>query len=179
LHGGYNQFTANSSWHVMAVNNSYVLAELNWWGVYPPDSSDFYTSGGSTIDKTPALPSPPTQNMSFALSPEEIQFDLSFLSSEVNAETSEKNNLHISYFNWSLKRKLVFARDISLLGYIEECQTICKDIIQTFPDSSLAFFALDILWQSSRNAQAKSNNDLGWFRKYISELSLNKDMNYP
>ncbi len=174
IHGGNNQITSNSSYHIKAINNSYVQAELNWWGYYPPHSSDFYTSGGSTIDYTPALPSPPTFNKSSGDSPEESDYDSEFSSNE-NSFSSESDYMQYYDSKWPLERKLIFARDIFWLGDIKGSQSICKDVMEFYPDSSLAFFALDILWQSSRKAEPGSAYDLESFKKYLLELSSKKE----
>jgi len=59
VHGGHNQFTANTN-HIAASYNCYIQAEQNWWGSNPPQSSKFYITNGSTIDYTPWLVSPPS-----------------------------------------------------------------------------------------------------------------------
>lgn len=174
IHGGNNQVISSTYYHVIAINNSYVQAELNWWGYYPPHSSDFYTSGGSTIDYTPALSSPPDFNKSSGDSPEESDYDSEFPSYE-NSFSSESDYMQYYDSKWPLERKLIFARDIFWLGDIKGSQSICKDVMEFYPDSSLAFFALDILWQSSRNAEPGSAYDLESFKKYLLELSSKKE----
>ena len=157
-----------------AINNSYVQAELNWWGTSPPQSSSFYTASGASIDYTPWLTSPPGGAMLISGTPETDFFENDFSAMENNAGESSG---YMDNFNpkWPLGRQLVFARDIMWLGDIESSQTICKNIIGSFPDSSLSFFALDILWQSSRKAQNGSTYDLGAFKQYVHDLSVTKE----
>jgi len=69
---------------------------------------------------------------------------------------------------------LLFARNIYLLGDIKDSQEICKDVIENYPDSSLAYFALDLLWQSSRDAVPNSELGLGPFNSYIKNIASNK-----
>ncbi len=176
VHGGNNQFSSNTTNQIRALNNSYVQAELNWWGSNPPQSSKFYTSGGASIDYTPWLNSVPGGSMMALGSPETALFENAFNATE-KVWAKKKSINYMEFFNpkWPLDRQLVFARDIMWLGDIVSSQTICKNIIDTFPESSLAFFALDILWQSSRKAVKAGAQDFESFKKYVHGLSVKKD----
>lgn len=61
---------------------------------------------------------------------------------------------------WSLLKKLTYARYMLTLNRDKEAEQICKDVIKDYPDSSLSSFALDILWQSGRkNKQQQEFKD--------------------
>jgi hypothetical protein len=55
--GTCNQIYNNATDNLYAVNNSFIEAEYNWWGAYPP-SGGFYADGTSSLDYTNALTSP-------------------------------------------------------------------------------------------------------------------------
>ena len=57
-YGGYNSICNNTGTELSAYYNCAVTAQLNWWGAYPPNSSEFYPYQ-STIDYTNALPTDP------------------------------------------------------------------------------------------------------------------------
>jgi len=174
IHGGNNQFTSNTTYHITAINNSYVQAELNWWGSSPPQSSKFSATGGSSIDYSPWLTSPPGGGALLASgTPETDIFNAGFSTSENMAVESSG---YMDWYDekWPLERKLVFARDIMWLGDIEGSQSICRDVIDSYPDSSLAFFALDILWQASVRDPKGSSHDFDAFKRYLIDLSTRK-----
>jgi len=57
-YGGYNSICNNTGTELSAYYNCAVTAQLNWWGAYPPNSSEFYPYQ-STIDYTNALQTDP------------------------------------------------------------------------------------------------------------------------
>ena len=173
IHGGFNSFESNST-HISASSGSYVQAEDNWWGSYPPQSIKFYEVGGGDIDYIPALPFEPSLDKMAGCSPEESVFDEQF---SLSKQTGALETDYMQYYNpkWPLKRKLIFARNINWLGDIAGSQSICKDVIENYPDSSLSLFALDILWESSRGAKEGSEYDLFSFSKYLTKISSTKE----
>lgn len=169
--GGHNKITSSSSYHVYANSNCNITAEENWWGSNPPSSSKFYSAYGSSIDYTPWLTSPPSFNMSLSLSLEESIFDESFPNN--NSSNTDFSSVDVmANFNseWPLMRKLLFARSIIYLDHQKDAQKICEDILNMYPDSSLAFFALDIHWEAYR-----TNNDINSFINYLNSLTSKKE----
>ncbi len=58
-HGTCNTISGNSTYNAYASDTSYITAEYNWWGQYPPDPSKFWTdNSGSSVDYTNALSGP-------------------------------------------------------------------------------------------------------------------------
>ncbi|MDP3148364.1 MAG: right-handed parallel beta-helix repeat-containing protein, partial [Ignavibacteria bacterium] len=57
-YGGYNSICNNTGYELSAYYGCTVTAQLNWWGAYPPNSSEFYAYQ-STIDYTNALQTDP------------------------------------------------------------------------------------------------------------------------
>lgn len=53
----YNYIYGNTSYELEGYQPLTIDAEYNWWGVYPPGSSEVYASGGAVIDYMPALSS--------------------------------------------------------------------------------------------------------------------------
>ncbi len=172
--GGYNSFEDNN-YHVWAEMDCDIQAEENWWGSNPPNSSKFYMDE-SDIDYNPWLHSAPSGSSMLAKSGGEAKaFDSSFNQTQSEDTVSTKD--FMSYYDpkWPIEQKLLFARNISHLGDIKNAQAICKDIIETYPDSSLSFFGLDILWESSRDEKAPEGYDLAAFQDYVTKLASNKD----
>jgi parallel beta-helix repeat protein len=173
--GGYNSFVSNN-WHIWTAMDCYVMAEGNWWGCYPPNESEFYVAGDSEIDKTPSLQSAPGGNKMLAKSSGEASaFNSDFNQTHSNNSPVDKD--FMSYYDpkWNIEQKLLFARNISHLGDIKNAQTICKEVMETYPDSSLSHFALDILWESSRDEKATEGYDLLAYNDYVQKLSANKE----
>ena len=75
--------------------------------------------------------------------------------------------------NWSIGRKLKFARSLIYLGKNGFAQQICKEIITESPDSTLSFFALDILSEAARNADEGISLGLNALRVYLANLIQN------
>ncbi|RMG80806.1 MAG: T9SS C-terminal target domain-containing protein [Bacteroidetes bacterium] len=169
IDGGYNSIIGNN-YHIWAETDCYVKAENNWWGASTPSSNKFSSHDGSTIDYVPYLSSKPF-NVNNSNFPEEKEFNA------VLAKTFSSNNDFMSYYNenWPIKQKLLFARDIIYLDGIKEAEDICKEIIENYPDSSLSYFALDILWEASRQENTPEEYDLEAFDNYLKTLSDSKE----
>ncbi len=130
INGGNNQVTSSTFYHIYTNTNCIIIAEKNWWGSNPPQSSKFHQGSGSTIDYTPYLTSPPSDG--FAGGPEEEDFDEAFGNGE--KIISNTDLLIITYNpNWPIGRKLKFARSLIYLGRNGFAQLICKDIITEHP----------------------------------------------
>ncbi|MBD3224448.1 MAG: DUF1565 domain-containing protein [Caldithrix sp.] len=169
-HGGHNQITGDA-YHVWAETDCYVMAQVNYW--YPYTDVRFSAHDGSTINREYPLPSPVFgSRLAGGSSPEESAFDSDFS----NATEEPVTNL-MDYYKpeWPILNKLIFARNLIYLGGNEDAQSICKEVIENNPDSTLSFFALDILWESSRHEQAKPGYDLKAFESYLQELSNKKE----
>ncbi len=174
INGGHNQID-NMYFNIRAELICNIKAEKNWWGTVPPSSSKFFEMDESSIDYTPYLSSQQSQKMALT-NPEEIAYnELQYNFTEDKVKVTPVIFDH----NWSIKRKLGFARSLIHLGKNEFAQKICKDIIREYPDSVLSFFALDILWEGSRHPNAGIQNNLIAFKGYLSEMmqnGLNKEI---
>ena len=182
--GGYNHFDNSNGKHVMAAYlGSTVMAEMNWWGSDPPEASKFVTDPGTSIDYTPYLHSP-VFGGSNGTSGEKVLPGLITVAGSKGSPSGtgllgSADDILIDYDkNWPIKQKLYFARTIIYLGYPDRAQQICKKIIKTYPDSSLSFFALDILWEASRKKKAPTNLNLSAFQSYLSTLAKTKKGEY-
>jgi hypothetical protein len=167
--GGHNQFV-NNNYHIYAIYYCTITAENNWWGCNPPSSSDFYTYT-STIDYTPYLTSGPLLKITGPPEPvsDEDEFDESF-GSFMDSSLTEAEVLESFDTTWPLMRQLQFARNLIALGFPESAAEISNDILQTCPDSSEAWFALDLLWQSGRKYSAQFEQ----YKNTLDSLSLRK-----
>jgi hypothetical protein len=163
---GNNSFVDNETGQVSAVSSSSVLAELNWWGSTSPPSGWF----GGDVDYIPYLTSPPA--MKIQTSPEEVAFDIAF-KDEPGLSNSLEGPSVISFYDkdWNLRKKTRFAHALIYNGEPEGALNICKEIINQHPDSSLTFFALDLMWQASRVINKMKGEGLGDFMKYLDFLS--------
>ena len=176
IQAGHNKIYGNSFAEIQAENNCTILAELNWWGSNPPDANKIRALSGSTIDYTPYL----TSSLSKVIvdrnqSPEELAFNNEFVSYEINSGSSATDSIAGSGFDpsWQIFWKLLYARNLIDVEKYDFAEKICKDIIDEFPDSSLSFYALDLLWKAS---QVK---DKSFFVNYLSSIkskNLVKDL---
>jgi hypothetical protein len=172
VNGGNNQIKNSIYYLGWADYYSNVKAENNWWGSNPPQSSKFHIGTGSSFDYTPYLTSQPAMGLMAGGSPEEEAFDQAFGSDATNVEISAQDTYSDK---WALAQKLDYARSVIYLGDIPFAVKICKEIIETCPDSALAFFALDIFWEASRHEKAEAGYDLKSFQSYLEELILKKE----
>jgi hypothetical protein len=110
-------------------------------------ANKFYTANNSSIDYTPWLPYGPIYSRE------------NFLTDQTNSANSGDE------FNpeWQLRKQLLFARELIDMGELDIAQEICKSVIKNAPDSSLAFFALDILWQAARKGVILQKMELEQF----------------
>lgn len=172
-HGGYNQITGNA-YHVWAETDCYVMAQINYWDPYADEK--FSAHDGSTINRSYPLGSPLFGGMMAAASPEESLFDAAF-NNDAGAlsSTTDSDMMHYYKADWPILNKLIFARNLIYFGDKEDAQSICKSVIEENPDSTLSFFALDILWEACRYGQAKDGSGLESFENYLLELSAEKE----
>lgn len=147
INGGFNRFENNAQYHVYATSSSVVVAEKNWWGSYPYNSNDFYEGYNSSIDKDPALTSNPMYKSS-SESSESSTFDGAF--STGDSSLTEQEAMANYNPDWPILRRLLYARNLNLLGFPQNTSDICNAVLKSYPDSAEAYFALDLLWQAGR-----------------------------
>jgi len=169
LMDGHNSFENNEEGQITAIMNSSVVAENNWWGTPTPPAS-FFTGN---VDYIPYLTSPPFMGMSAP--PEEIAFDADFGSSVPGDEYPASDIMAYYDEDWNLTQKTRFAHALIYNGEPESAQQICKDIIETCPDSAKAFYALDLLWQASRMEGVEKSCDEEAFITYLNNLTQQKE----
>jgi len=162
---GYNSFVDNDAGQIYAGSGCVVIAETNWWGTDNPPSGWF----SGDVDYIPYLTEPPSGGK-WKASPEEEAFDIAF-GSELSVD--RKNGDVTSYFDpdWSLIQQLRFAHILIYNNEPEYAQQICKSAIENYPDSTEAFFALDLLWQASRLDNATEGHDMDAFTIYLRQLA--------
>jgi hypothetical protein len=179
ISGGNNQIInySEDARYISADTYCNIIAENNWWGTNPPISSKFEAFYGSSIDYTPYLTSPPSQNLANSsgeeteYSPEVKDFDEVFGENVTNT-SNNGDGVKITFNpDWPIKRKLQFARSLIYLDRNESAQRICKQIMGEYPDSSLSFFALDILLEAARNADEGKGLGLNEYSSYINSLT--------
>jgi len=170
--GGRNILENNSYHELLVASNVAVLAEKNWWGSDPPNSSKI-TSFYNTIDYDPWLSSSPSQQFAnMRLSPEENLFNTEFHQGENIGvdKTIQKATLPLDP-NISLINKLGYAKRQIDLKHYKTAQLITKEIIEKYPDSSAAFLALGMLWRASKE------DDIESFKVFLKNLGLQKTKN--
>ncbi len=172
INGGNNQITECGDYLVYAASGSYVTAENNWWGSSTPVSTDFYAQFGSYIDYTPWLTSAPSKAAGTIKSPEEEFYDLAFDKYTSGYLPNGKGD-PLEYFNenWTLRRKLNFARNLTHLGYAPATWTICRNILQNHPDSSLAEYALDLIYEAARHQSATTGYQIPALRILLTTMA--------
>lgn len=168
INGGNNWISNNSSYDVYASNSSSIMAENNWWGSSPPQTSNFYISSTSDFDYIPYLTSSPSLSIMENASPEIADFDNAFgkVSGTLNDELTEEEAMANFDPSWPEIRKINFARNLVSLDFPKSAQKICKDIIAAKPDTSIAYAAFAVLWRAGK----LSNDSYGSFRAYIDSL---------
>jgi parallel beta-helix repeat protein len=169
LMDGHNSFENNEEGQITAGTNCSVVAEKNWWGTPTPPA--WFFSGN--VDYIPYLTSPPFMGMSAP--PEELAFDADFGSSVPGDEDPASDIMAYYDEDWNLTQKTRFAHALIYNGEPESAQQICKDIIETCPDSAKAFYALDLLWQASRMEGVEKSCDEEAFITYLNNLTQNKE----
>jgi len=106
-------------------------------------------------------------------SPETELFDTAF--SENSSNEHLLSDIESKYDpNWPIRIKLRFARTIINYGYREFARSICKSVINTNPDSSLSYYALDILWEMSSRNPSDFSHEFDLFTSYLDSLSMNR-----
>ena len=73
--------------------------------------------------------------------------------------------------DWNLWKKTRFAQALIYNGDPDDALIICKNIIAQNPDSSMAFYALDLAWQASRQINKERGDGLNDFIGYLEFLS--------
>ena len=161
-YGGSNSIYSNSTYNIRADIVCNIVAEKNWWGADPPDGNKIVAYDGSTIDYNPWLHSNPNLSLvNMSNSPEDIIYDNTFPSDTSNKEMGNTSfvtdtitnpildNMYNYDENWPIKWKLLFARRLIEIGKYSSAMYACKDVILNNPDSTLSYYALDLLWKAT------------------------------
>ncbi|MEA1987086.1 MAG: FlgD immunoglobulin-like domain containing protein [Candidatus Marinimicrobia bacterium] len=156
---------------VHAGSNCNIRAENNYWGTSTPSPNMF----SGNVDWYPYLTSQPSFNIQ-GNSPEVSEFDIAFSMNSAGNDGIESDVLLLYDENWKLKNKTKFIQIMINNDQAQNVHKLCKDIIRDYPDSSEAFFALDLLYQASRIKTMKSGKDIKAFKNYLVELSQKKDL---
>lgn len=156
-----NSFARNTYYHLSADNNCFIPAEQNYWGTAIPDSSLVLADNSSYIDYDPYLNSIPQLLKKSSGLPEEKDFNKAF--SIQDGETPSIGILKINDYNpeWNIGRNLKYAGKLILLKKNAVAGKIIKHVLENYADSSQAYYALDLLWQSGRGT------DIEMFKDYI------------
>ncbi|MBU2446820.1 MAG: right-handed parallel beta-helix repeat-containing protein, partial [Bacteroidetes bacterium] len=181
FYGGYNKLENNESYNLKADWYCEIYAENNWWGSDPPDANKIQAIYYSFIDYDPWLTEPPFRQLKNHISsPEEYVFDKNFPKDE-NQESSSRQSIETNYketltgYNpdWPIRWKLLYARSLIGVRKFKQAQSVCKEVILNHPDSTLSSFALDLLWQASRQYDEDS---LKQFLEFLSNKSDKKKL---
>lgn len=168
LNGGKNKMETFTNYQIYAANNSHIIAENNWWGG-PPQPSYFNIDGTSSVDYMPYLSSTPFYKT--GLSPEESAFNDVFSGAATDSALTEAEVMANFKDEWPIKQKLLYARNLVYLNFPQNAEKICKDVIQTYPDSSLSYMALNILWEAGET----SSQNFKLFKVHLDSISSAKE----
>ena len=125
----WNSIENNTSYELHGDQSLTIDAEENWWGVYPPTSSNVYASGGASIDYSPALQTTPLAkaNFSIASTTGKLQkSDNSDLERAWELQLNEKYEEAIEIYSTILDSEQESETGILALIRIEECYTKLK-----------------------------------------------------
>jgi len=150
--GGLNSFLNCSSYFIYAESNCDIDAENNWFGSDPPTSSKIYASSNSTVNYDPWHHSAPLLKVAKSASPEEELFDQKIFNNITTDSKIDGKKYHYNP-NWPIKWKLLYVRNLIFVNDLGFAKTICKSIINEYPDSSLSINAMNLLRKASRNDQ--------------------------
>ncbi len=171
INGGNNTITGNTLRDLQALSNSTIMAEHNWWGsADTPSVNQISVLSGSTVDYDPWLPNPPgyrlaTNEKSPGIIINNNTSKLSVNNNMVNYYASSLNQVQDNFNpEWNLSRKLLYAKSLIRNKNNIESQTILKDIINTYPDSSISSYAMNLLWNSYRD------NNLDSLKSFLHSL---------
>lgn len=159
---GYNSFENNDSYHIDASTYCNIKAEYNWWGSAEPPFP-LRATNHSSIDYEPFLYYDPLD----LLSHEKLSQSINSIYDN-NSKRDIKQNSEVK-----LKDRLSYALYLLFSNKILETQSLCKNIIEMYPDSSMALYALNILWQASTPENTPAGFGLDSFEDYLRRL-LNK-----
>ncbi|MCU7511531.1 MAG: T9SS type A sorting domain-containing protein [Ignavibacteria bacterium] len=184
---GNSIVTAENNWWEylsdnVTINTARFYVSSGSFDYYPPadpeDPARYYDQDPNLVPGTPLSQS----------SPEEKLFDKKFVSStgavskgginESQIASMGKDSLDVKAElktptgydeKWPILKKLTYAKYLLLLNRDAESNQICKKIVESIPDSSLSYYALDILWQSGRK------NRMEDFKDYLKLLKSTLD----
>lgn len=154
IDGGNNTIAGNTFRNLQAESSSNIMAQHNWWGADPPDANKIVALSGSSIDYDPWLEEPPGAKLAAG-----------------NFVASGSNQVQDNFDpGWGLMRKILYAKGLIKNKNYNTAQNLLKDIISTYPDSSLSFYAINLLWNSYRN------NNVDQLKSFLYSLtSKNED----
>ena len=179
FYAGYNKIENSQSYNIYAHGNCEIYAENNWWGADPPNTNKILAASYSTIYYDPWLQTPPFgQSKGLSSSPEEVAYNNNFPRDEKegtnlkNSTQNADNGTLTGYSSqWSINWKLLYARSLIGIKKYKAAQSVCKEIILNHPDSTLSSYALDLLWQASRQYD---KDPLKNFLEYLSNKNEKK-----
>jgi len=171
FYGGNNKIQDSQSYNMYAYWYCDITAENNWWGADPPDVNKIQATYYSTISYIPWLQAPPLgQIRDLSSSPEEVIYDNNF-PKDKKQKNDSKQNIENSYkgssqkqsivdvdkeiltsykLDWPIHWKLLYARSLIGVKKFKQAQSVCKEVILNHSDSTSSAYALDLLWQASR-----------------------------
>ena len=173
LQGG-NNIVNNPSKNARASGyGSVIQAENTWWGSNNQSTitSKFYIYHGQ-IYYHPWLSSAPSGVLSKSVTtPEESVYNAEFTSSdksEPESATSEDKQYNYDS-KWPIYWKLLYARNLIFVKDYKFARKICREVIDENPDSSLSFWALNLL------GVASYQDDPEGFKEYLQKKTSSKE----
>lgn len=142
LAGGYNHIN-NYGYDIYAYNMCNIQACYNWWGFGGPNPANFFAGGKSFINYDFWLTEPPSDAP--VSGDPMVEGENSNSNSKDNEEIIEIDSPTMNI----MENILLAKRYINEEKYLRAIN-ICRNIITEFPDTSLSFTALDLLWESGR-----------------------------
>jgi hypothetical protein len=152
LQGGNNSFvnSSNTVYHLEAANSSTIIAENNYWGSNPPQTSKFSCDNSSSIDYAPYLFAAPSKSIKSITPPEEIQYNTE-INTKGNLEGAGQNENDSFNPEWPLDWQLMYCRNLVMVKKYSKASILLKKIIRDNIDSVQMGFAFNLLKQASKN----------------------------
>lgn len=120
----WNSIYGNSSYELEGYQPLTIDAEYNWWGSYPPNSSEIYTSQGAVIDYNPALSSNPLGGSLKIVSAD-------IVNNRISSSTAVNNNTALEK-----------AWELQLLGKYEEAIELYNSVLEKEQNTEFGRYAL-------------------------------------
>lgn len=166
---GNNMIEDNTSMNIVAGVTNTILAQGNWWGANPPDANKI--SGpvdySNYIQQDPSLKIAVNNNPSFqTLNQKDLLLSVKNIdNSKINSRQYITASDVAADPDWPIIKKILYARNLIKAKDYEPAETILKDIINSYPDSSLSCYAINLLWNSYRN------NGISSLKSYLNLLT--------